>query len=265
MQRSIGSRKALTKFGFTLIELLVVIAIIAILAAILFPVFARAREAARKTACISNLKQLGTATGMYVQDYDGAYPDSRVTGGFALDGAYKGATHICVYAHRRYADDGNNLGGIGLVYAPYIKNIQVFRCPSDPGNRGWAESCAVPNTPNAIAKSPGDKFSSYYQRHAHDAYAQITNTPVTDAIVQRPAQVALFIEEGWHGGHSRPYMWDGTQAGDNVRFANAVFYDGHAKRLGVPFVTALGTPSFDANWVFEVHQWDYRQPIVDTK
>lgn len=60
--------------GFTLIELLVVIAIIAILAAILFPVFAQAREKARQTTCVSNLKQIGTAFMMYVQDYDETYP-----------------------------------------------------------------------------------------------------------------------------------------------------------------------------------------------
>src|SRR5512141_1862141 len=67
--------------GFTHIELLVVIAIIAILAAILFPVFAKAREKARAASCMSNLKQIALATLMYVQDYDQVFPSSRIVPG----------------------------------------------------------------------------------------------------------------------------------------------------------------------------------------
>jgi len=96
--------KILLKRGFTLIELLVVIAIIAILAAILFPVFARARENARRSSCASNLKQLALGTLMYVQDYDGK-----------MMGYY-------------------NYGGPGRMelLLPYVKSAQVFRCPSAP-------------------------------------------------------------------------------------------------------------------------------------
>src|SRR5437588_7739 len=74
--------------GFTLIELLVVIAIIAILAAILFPVFARARENARRTACISNVKQIGLAWMMYVQDYDETFPPSNTINGANAEWQY---------------------------------------------------------------------------------------------------------------------------------------------------------------------------------
>jgi len=98
------------KPAFTLIELLVVIAIIAILAAILFPVFARARENARKITCISNLKQLGTAVLMYAQDYDEYLPNN--------------------FAGKKDTMLWNDLSGSGLL-DPYLKNKKVWFCPSD--------------------------------------------------------------------------------------------------------------------------------------
>jgi len=93
--------------GFTLIELLVVIAIIAILAAMLFPVFANARESARKTTCASNLKQLGLAAHMYAQDYDELFPVDR----YACNSS---TTHIALVR----------------AVTPYVKNRQIFYCPS---------------------------------------------------------------------------------------------------------------------------------------
>src|SRR5205809_2834608 len=104
--------------GFTLIELLVVIAIIAILAAILFPVFAQARESARQTTCLSNCKQIGLGVAMYLQDYDNEYPVQRSDG-------------LKVMA----------AGGKDITYydslMPYIKNGRVWIDPSGRPSAGY--------------------------------------------------------------------------------------------------------------------------------
>jgi len=107
--------KRYNKRGFTLIELLVVIAIISILAAILFPVFARARESARRTSCLSNLKQMGLGVMMYVQDYDETYPSNYHEDGRVPETGWSDA------AGRWYWQS--------TIY-PYVKNIEIFRCPS---------------------------------------------------------------------------------------------------------------------------------------
>jgi prepilin-type N-terminal cleavage/methylation domain-containing protein/prepilin-type processing-associated H-X9-DG protein len=105
-------RKSHARQGFTLIELLVVIAIIAILAAILFPVFAQAREKARSTQCLSNARQQGTAIQMYKQDFDETFP-------------------MAYY----YNNDNSGAGGYtqwSFLIQPYTKNLGLFVCPSDP-------------------------------------------------------------------------------------------------------------------------------------
>ncbi|HEY0075287.1 MAG TPA: DUF1559 domain-containing protein [Abditibacteriaceae bacterium] len=123
--------------GFTLIELLVVIAIIALLAAILFPVFARARENARKSACLNNLKQMGVGIAQYVQDFDERYPMSE-------DATNPGNT--------------NFIGGVNAVVwdnqhwpfrvLPYIKSKQVFICPSMSSSSNNATATPPATSPN---------------------------------------------------------------------------------------------------------------------
>jgi prepilin-type N-terminal cleavage/methylation domain-containing protein/prepilin-type processing-associated H-X9-DG protein len=105
--------------GFTLIELLVVIAIIAILAAILFPVFAQARDKARSSACLSNLKQIGTGVMLYLQDYDELYPPNYT---YRIWGA---GTHP-----NANLSDGRALFWWQDLVLPYVKNEAVYLCPS---------------------------------------------------------------------------------------------------------------------------------------
>jgi prepilin-type N-terminal cleavage/methylation domain-containing protein/prepilin-type processing-associated H-X9-DG protein len=105
MSKTLGGKKV--RHGFTLIELLVVIAIIAILAAILFPVFARARENARRASCQSNLKQIGLGIMQYTQDYDEKMPGSTANNG------------------------GDSYKSLYNYVEPYTKSTQIFKCPSD--------------------------------------------------------------------------------------------------------------------------------------
>src|SRR6476469_1207041 len=109
--------------AFTLIELLVVIAIIAILAAILFPVFAQARERARMSACLSNMRQIGSALMMYVQDYDETFPHLRFR--------HPGPFDTSMAAAGKHAYVWNN------AIRPYLRSIDVFSCPSNPLGRAF--------------------------------------------------------------------------------------------------------------------------------
>lgn len=161
------------KHGFTLIELLVVIAIIAILAAILFPVFAKAREKARQTVCLSNTRQLGTAVMMYAQDWDDVYPPTYLYNN-GLNGS-NGRTHI------------------SSLTLPYVRNEQIWICPSDP------EPTPLPQIPEDVMLPR----SSYVPNEAvlpRDKFSLAAGNPrpyrvVRMAAVGSPAETIAIVEQ----------------------------------------------------------------------
>jgi prepilin-type N-terminal cleavage/methylation domain-containing protein/prepilin-type processing-associated H-X9-DG protein len=127
----------MSRRAFTLIELLVVIAIISTLAAILFPVFARAKEQAKTTVCISNISQLSRAFAMYVSDNDGKLPSVGADDGYEL-----GSDWVQVGSNMR---PGFAIADVqkGALY-PYVRDREVYRCPSDPTQNEVTYSMCTP-------------------------------------------------------------------------------------------------------------------------
>ena len=194
------------KKGFTLIELLVVIAIIALLAAILFPVFARARENARKSSCANNLKQIGLGVLQYVQDYDETLPPPCI--GSPCDSG-QGS-----WAQRIY---------------PYVKSAQLYACPSNPAAKNDREA-AYPAM-NAPAIKRGYGGSAHF-------FGWDGNKALAIATITKPAQKIMICETGNIGQAVHAHAdWDtGTLFRDrgwagHLTTINLTFGDGHVKAL----------------------------------
>ncbi|MBI5832718.1 MAG: DUF1559 domain-containing protein [Armatimonadetes bacterium] len=194
------------KRAFTLIELLVVIAIIAILAAILFPVFAKAREKARTSSCASNLKQLGLGIVQYCQDYDERMPMCR---GYDAPNALNGNAVECIDWR--------------VQVQPYLKSKQILGCPS--------------NTATDTSGQAGGRSGGILHHYSWPTYywwtsasLQWDNGSVALASVTSPAQSLQAIEtNAWWN----PDMYAGNAQWDAFRghneMANFLYIDGHVK------------------------------------
>lgn len=241
--------------GFTLIELLVVIAIIAILAAILFPVFAKAKERGREAACKSNMKQIGTGIQLYLGDWNGAYPD-QTSAGFPYLGYYDegaGNRWMTEFGHRRLKD--GQPAGLGKVLGPYLKNLDVFKCPSE-----WKK------TPEGVfdwGLSYND-CTSYYIKHAMMFCANMKKQPLTPSQIVHPSRASMLYEPPWHGGKVWPYIWARNPRITNpepfVRL-NCIFLDCHVGTFDVPY---FSNGTYDANWYLSgKHGWDLSRDARD--
>lgn len=200
--------------GFTLIELLVVIAIIAILAAILFPVFAQARESARRTACLSNVDQIGLGMAMYIQDYDETTP--TILGPIGSNHSYQIDYYVDIY--------------------PYVKNMDLFFCPD---RTEWTLDSAGDNCSDAYdyaSTAPGLRFNTQNRCIGYGYNWGITSNASSGLIYGRTSA------PGWRVNAGKPLAAFDTPSsliamgdtGDSPRYTLCADYINQYSAVGAP-------------------------------
>lgn len=235
----------MTRRAFTLIELLVVIAIIAILAAILFPVFGRAKESAKKSACISNMRQMGTAFSLYLNDHDGVYPtcdnDKAKIDGKPPEPETPDA-------------DGPPERDWHIVLQTYIKNFDILRCGTD--------ASKMPKDP----KNPDLAAMEYVSSYTVNGWSEYD---LAESAITKPSQWVLLGERNnvargpktwwmfywWTWQGASPQVWPPSNNPDptpkaaedlaldrHAKVPNWLFGDGHAKSSNL---AALWKPGND--------------------
>ena len=222
------SVKHSAKRGFTLIELLVVIAIIAILAAILFPVFGRARENARRSSCQSNLKQIGLGIAQYAQDYDERYA-------FGLTPNFDNAW--------------------ASTMQPYMKSLQVFRCPSDGNDTTPAYNSGYFGAAMSYAANAYVNYRNGDNRNVGViGYAQnwVRDNPTSLAVIGRPSETIMVAEK-----HNTDVMRQTASSplqrsnfsfwGPSSLFTNQTFLDAQYGAQAIPNGTQAAS-TYPAGW-----------------
>jgi len=244
--------------GFTLIELLVVIVIIAILAAILFPVFVRARERGKQATCKSNLKQIAIGLQQYLDDWNGCFPDQAckpfppgyvdtanvlqyfryfgMSGGNPVYSNEMGGAWIHWFQHRyRYKmPDGRYVpAGIALPLKPYFKSLGVFKCPSEIKTRPYDANYATDSFP---------VLSSYFVKLGMCVYASAKARPLRMADIRYPLRASFIYEEAWHSGGKSPFLYQPGWAGlprseipPTVK-VNTIYFDCHVASSTLPYL-----------------------------
>ncbi len=221
--------------AFTLIELLVVIAIIAILAAILFPVFAKARDQARKTSCLSNMKQLGLGFLMYAQDYDERLPGVNFGNGVGQG-----------WPWTVWAGSVDWTGVFTHAVQPYIKNRSIMQCPSGTEVDRWSGTNGLSYCYNEYLYNLGNGWSTL---------ARLGGAPAGVAAVSMLSECfSSGIYMDWEGGG--PALPDGTMDGLNrIRYhtwnpwqpnhegTNITYGDGHSKFIAKDAIRSYRMPS----------------------